>query len=79
MEDFIGELISELLGFLINNNKIPKAVRYGLVIIIVGVVAVVGVSVGLSSEYLIGKVIAFLVTALMLAAGIFLVVKIHKS
>ena len=79
MEEIIGELISGLLEFLIKSNKVPKAIRYILVTIIFGIIVIIGICIGVSSEYAIGKVIAFLISALILSAGVFLIVKIHKS
>lgn len=71
MEPFIADLI--------NNNKVPKPIRYLIVILLVGFITWVGVCVGLHSEMLIGNIFGFLIAGIILISGIYLLIKIYKS
>lgn len=71
MEPFIADLI--------NNKKLPKPIRYVIIILLVGFIMWIGIGVGLHSEMLIGNIFGFLIAGIILIAGIYLLVKVHKN
>ena len=71
MEPFIADLI--------NNPKIPKWLRSIIVTIVCGFVIFLGVMLALKSPMLVGKIFGGALSALFLAAAVYLFVKITKS
>lgn len=71
--------MESIIADLINNNKVPKPIRYIIVILLVGFIMWVGICVGLHSEMLIGTIFSFLIVGIILLAGIYLLIKIYKS
>lgn len=70
MEPFIADLI---------NNKVPKPIRYIIVILLVGFIMWVGICVGLHSEMLIGNILGLLIAGIIWLTGIYLLIEIYKS
>lgn len=71
MEPFIADLI--------NNPKLPKAVRYAMVTILCLFIMFLGVSCTVSSPFVWGKIFGIILAAVFLIAEIYLCRKIHKS
>ena len=71
MEPYIADLI--------NNKKIPKIIRYIIVIIISGFIIYIGIECGLHSKLLIGNILGYLVSFIFLLIGLYLLYKIHKN
>lgn len=71
MEPFLADLI--------NNNKIPKIIRYLIVTIPSFFCIWVGINVGLCSEMLLGNIFGFVFAVTMLTACIYIYIKIYKS
>lgn len=71
MEPFIADII--------NNSKIPKIIRYLIVLLIAGFIVYIGVETGVNSELLWEKAFGFLTAIIFLILGIVLAVRIHKS
>ena len=71
MEPYIADLI--------NNKKIPKIIRYIIVIIISGFIINIGIECGLHSKLLIGNILGYLVSFIFLLIGLYLLYKIHKN
>ena len=71
MEPFIADII--------NNSKIPKIIRYLIVLLITGFIVYIGVETGINSEMFWGKAFGFLTAAVFFILGIVLAVRIHKS
>lgn len=71
MEPFLADLI--------NNNKVPKVIRYLIVLISVGFCVWIGIFTGFNSEMLLGNIFGFAFSGVMLMAGLYLFVKIYKS
>ena len=71
MEPFIADLI--------NNPKVPKWLRYVIVTLVCGFVIFLGVLLALKSPMLICKIFGGALSALFLAAALYLFAKITKS
>lgn len=71
MEPFIADLI--------NNPKIPKWLRYGMVTLCCGFLIFLGVMLIGKSPLLVGKIFGGVLSVLFLAAAICLYVKIAKT
>lgn len=71
MEPFIADLI--------NNPKIPKWLRSIIVTVVCGFVIFLGIMLALKSPMLVGKIFGGALSALFLAAAVYLFVKITKS
>ena len=71
MEPFIADLI--------NNNKVPKMIRYIIVIILISFIMYICINVGLHAIYFIGNIFGFLIAILSLIVGIILLIRIYKS
>ena len=71
MEPFIADLI--------NNPKAPKWLRYVIVTLVCGFVIFLGVMLALKSPMLVGKIFGGALSALFLAAAVYLFAKITQS
>lgn len=71
MELFFAEIIE--------NKKIPKPVRYLTLAVVEVFILFICISVGIGSEYVVGKIAGFLFAAILFAAGVYLAKRIHKS
>ena len=71
MEPFLADLI--------NNPKIPKAIRYLIVLAVTGFIVYIGVDTGINSQLTWGRFFGFLVAAVFLVLGIVLAIRIHRS
>lgn len=71
MEPFIADLI--------NNPKVPKFIRYGIVTIICAFVICIGVICSVDSPFIWGKIFGILLVILFFILGIYLYIKISKS
>lgn len=71
MEPFLADLI--------NNTKAPKWLRSTIVALVCGLVIFLGVLLACQSPMLIGKLFGFCLSALFLAAAIYLLMKIATS
>lgn len=71
MEAFLADLI--------NSKRVPKIIRYSIVIIAVGFIIFLGIFAGITSEMLVGNIFGFALTVAGLVAGIYLIRKIHKN
>ncbi len=67
------------LADLINNPKVPKPIRYTIVILILGFLEWIFIGVGFHSIYLAGKILGFVLAILMVILGICLMIKIHRN
>ncbi len=79
MEDLIAELVEEVFGSILNNNKIPKPIRYVFVVLIVGFITWIAIKIVLLSTAIIAKIIGILFTLFILMAGLFLLMRIFRS
>ena len=73
------ELLGGLIGGIINNNNIPKPIRYIVVILIVGFITWLAVKIVFWSAAIIGKIIGILLGVCILIAGVSLLAKIFNS
>lgn len=71
MEPFIADLI--------NNPKVPKFIRYGLVTIICAFVIYIGVICSIDSPFICGKIFGILLAITFFILGIYICIKISKS
>ncbi len=71
MEPFLADLL--------NSNKVPKPIRYGVLWLLIGFLVYVGVGVGLNSPMLWGRIFGFALAAAMLALGVYQTRRIHRS
>lgn len=71
MEPFLADLI--------NNPKVPKPIRYGIVIILNTFIIAIGILCFLKSPFLWGKVFGIILAIVFLGVGIYLCVKISKN
>lgn len=67
------------LADLINNPKVPKIIRYIIVLIICGFIVFVGIATSLNSEMLWGKILGFLMVISILIVGIIMMRRIYKN
>ncbi|MEE0060040.1 MAG: hypothetical protein UE295_04350 [Acutalibacteraceae bacterium] len=71
MEPFLADLI--------NCSKVPKIIRYIIVMVVVGFIVGLGICCGFSSPMLWGRIFGFALAVVFLVAGIYMIVKIHKN
>lgn len=71
MEPFIADLI--------NDEKIPKIIKYIIVCLLCGFIIVLGILMGINSELLFGKIFGIILSIVFLIIGIYLIVKINKD
>lgn len=71
MEPFIADLI--------NNPKIPKFIRYGIVIAISVFIIIIGIGCAMHSPFVWGKVFGIILAIAFLGIGIYLCTTISKS
>lgn len=71
MEPFIADLIK--------NPKVPKPIRYGIVIIICAFIIFIGVVCALNSSIFWGKIFGVLLAVVFFCVGVYLCVKISES
>ena len=67
------------LADLINNNKVPKFIRYTIVIVSTILIEYISIYVGITSEILWGKILGFTVAIVYLLVSIILIIRIYKS
>ena len=71
--------MDDLLELLLNSRRVPKIIKYILVVLIVGFIVWVGISVGLNSLMLWGKIFGFALAGVTFLAGIVWIIKISRS
>ena len=71
MEPFIADLIK--------NPKVPKPIRYGIVVLICAFIIFIGVACALHSPFFWGKIFGILLAVVFFCVGVYLCVKISKS
>lgn len=71
MEPFIADLI--------NNPKVPKIIRYGIVTILCVFIIFIGIMCAFNSPFIWGKIFGILLAIVFLGFGIYLNIKISKS
>lgn len=71
MEPFLADLI--------NSNKVPKIIRYIIVVSVISFIVWFGIYCGFSSPMLWGRIFGFALTVVFFIIGIFMLRKIHKS
>ena len=71
MEPFIADLI--------NNPKVPKIIRYGIVTLLCLFIIFIGIICVTNSPFLWGKIFGVLLSIAFLIIGIYLYIKISKS
>ena len=71
MEPFLADLI--------NNPKVPKFIRYGLVTIVCAFIIFLGVSCAVNSPFVCGKIFGVLLAVAFLGIEIYLCTKIAKD
>ena len=71
MEPFLADLI--------NNSKIPKAIRYAIVSVVCLFIFYLGMLCFVESQMIIGKAFGAVLCVLILAAAAYLINKIRKS
>lgn len=71
MEPFLADFI--------NNEKIPRIIRYTIVCLLCSFIIFLGVSISINSELLFGKIFGIILSIVFLFFGIYLIVKINKS
>ena len=74
--DDILELVFEGL---LNSRRVPKIIKYILIILLCGFVIWIGISVGLSSSMLWGKIFGFALAVVFFIICIFWLRKIQRS
>ena len=77
--EILGEVLSEVLDLLISSSRVPKPLRYLVVIAVAGFIIALGIILGIQSDTLAGRIFGCALAALGAAAGIYLVRKIHRS
>lgn len=71
MEPFIADLI--------NNPKVPKPIRYLIVIILSSFIIFIGIVCATKSPFLWGKIFGVILVIAFLGIGLYICIKIHKS
>lgn len=71
MEPFIADLI--------NDPKVPKFIRYGIVTILCLLIIFLGISCAINSPFLWGKIFGIILSIAFLIIGIYLCIKIAKN
>lgn len=71
MEPFIADLI--------NNPKVPKIIRYGMVTLLCLFIIFIGVVCAINSPIILGKIFGILLAILFFIVEIYLYIKISKS
>ncbi len=70
MEPFIADLLK--------NPKVPKPIKYGIVIISNIFIIIVGISCAIHSPFLCGKIFGIILVIAFLGIGIYLCINISK-
>ncbi len=70
MEAFLADLI--------NSKRVPKIIRYLIVIITVVLIMLLGLFAGFTSEMLVSTILGFVLAVAGLITGIYLTRKVHK-
>ena len=64
---------------LLTDKKIPKAIRYAILLVLVGFLEFVSIGVALSSPYVVGRIFGWILAAVILLAGVYIaIVKIYR-
>jgi len=71
--------MESILADLINSKRVPKIIRYLIVIITVVLIMLLGLFAGFASEMLVGNIVGFALAIAGLVAGIYMIRKIHKN
>lgn len=80
MEDLLSEVVEVVFEALLNSRRVPKIVKYLIIIVVCGLIIGLGLMLGLSSDVmLIGRILGFVLAVLFVLLGIYLISKIRKS
>ena len=71
MEPFIADFI--------NNKKIPRIIRYLIVITLIFIIEYISINIGFQSEALWGNILGFITAISFLIVGLILIKKIYKN
>lgn len=71
MEPFLADII--------NNHKIPKQIRFGIVIVLITFIIIISLICAFNSPFLFGKIFGFLLILLSIYTLLFLCIKISKE
>lgn len=80
MEDILSEVVEVVFEALLNSRRVPKIVKYLIIIVVCGLIIGLGLMLGLSNDVmLIGRILGFVLAVLFVILGIYLISKIRKS
>lgn len=80
MEDLLSEVVEVVFEALLNSRRVPKIVKYLIIIVVCGLIIGLGLMLGLSNDVmLIGRILGFVLAVLFVILGIYLISKIRKS
>ena len=71
MEPYIADLI--------NNPKVPKIIRYLIVVIVCAFIIYLGITTFIDSPFIWGKILGIILAIVFLIVGIYLCLKISRS
>ena len=75
----MDDLIELVFNGILNSRRVPKIIKYILIILVYGFLVGVGIVIGVNSEMLAGNIIAFALAFLFLLLGIRMLIKIYRS
>lgn len=79
MEDLLSEVVEVVFEALLNSRRVPKIVKYLIIIVVCGLIIGLGLMLGLSNDVmLIGRILGFVLAVLFVILGIYLISKIRK-
>ena len=76
--EIIGELISGLVGLILENERVPKAIRIGIICVLDGLLIALAVFMICSASSIVGKLVSALLGLLFVWGGFKFVSKILK-
>ena len=71
MEPYIADLI--------NNPKVPKIIRYSIVVITCAFIIYLGITAFINSSFIWGKILGIIVALVFLIIGIYLCLKVSRG
>lgn len=75
----MDDLIELLFNGILNSRRVPKIIKYILIILVFGLLVALGIVAGVNSEMLIGNIIGFALAIIFLLLGLYMLIKIYRS
>lgn len=64
---------------ILTNTKVPRIIRYLMVLVAVGFIEVVGINVGIKSDMLAGNIFGFVMAVIGALLGVYWIIQITRN